>query len=302
MAKGEWRTTTALIDRAREILDRENPMTVRQLLYRLVGIGFLKSTGHSFYSKVVRDILKAREDGRIPWEWIVDRSRPEYTPSMFDDVEQFAEVVKNAYRKNYWAMQPNHVELWSEKDAIYGSVQSVTDDLGVTVRVGRGYNSATKRHEIEVLFRQISRTKRIYVLYLGDFDPSGMSIEKVLTEKINANFSFRRLAIHKADIKRFNLPPLLTKESDSRTPGFIEKHGKDCVELDALPPVELRRRIREAVEALMDKDRWALAINMEKAELNSILSSMEAWKNLPTMPDGTSATAGKKRKRKAPNS
>ncbi|MBB5331890.1 hypothetical protein HDF14_005542, partial [Edaphobacter lichenicola] len=131
-------------------------------------------------------------------------------------------------------------------------------------------------------FRQIKRNgKSIFVIYLGDHDPSGVAIEKDLCEKVHANFSIKRIAIHGADIRLFNLPPLRVKVSDSRSDAFIQNHGPDCVELDALPANELRSRIRDTVHSLMDRTKWERAIEVEKAEMASIISSMELWNKLP---------------------
>ena len=80
----------------------------------------------------------------------------------------------------------------------------------------------------------------------------------------------QRLAIHKSDIADFDLPPLRIKDTDGRAAKFLAKHGEDCVELDALPPAELRRRITEAVEELQDGELWQRAVEVEKVELASI--------------------------------
>jgi len=281
MAKAEWAKTTALINVAVSILERQYPMTIRQLFYQIVSRGVILNN-LSCYKMVSRVMGKARKDGRCAWKYITDRSRPEYAPNVFKDAQGYAEVVRRSYRKDYWALQPNHVEVWTEKDAIIGSIEPLTNELGITVRVGRGFNSTTKRHEIEVLFRQIARNgKGIYVLYLGDHDPSGMAIEKNLREEIDADFSIERIAIHQTDIRKFNLPPLRVKESDSRSADFVIKHGPDCVELDALPPNELRSRISDAVHGLMDMAKWERAIAVEKVELASIISSVELWNKAP---------------------
>ena len=75
MAQGEWTTTTRLIDRALEILEEENPMTIRQLFYRLVSVEEIQNTQLD-YQRVSRLMTKARRDDRCPYEYIVDRSRP----------------------------------------------------------------------------------------------------------------------------------------------------------------------------------------------------------------------------------
>jgi hypothetical protein len=281
MAKAEWVKTTALISGAVAILEGQYPMTIRQLFYQIASRGVIENN-RSCYQMVSRVMTKARHDGRCRWEYIVDRSRPEYAPNVFKDAHGYAEVVRRSYRKDYWELQPNHVEVWTEKDAIIGCIEGLTNELGITVRVGRGFNSVTKRHQIQSLFRQIDRSgKRIFVLYLGDHDPSGVAIEKDLCEKVRANFSIKRIAIHKADIRQFNLPPLRVKDSDSRSVEFVRNHGPDCVELDALPANELRRRIRDTVHSLMDRTKWERAIEVEKAEMASIISSMELWNKLP---------------------
>lgn len=124
----ERRHITKLINAATTILDLEQPMTIRQLFYRLVSVSALPNDqGH--YQLVSRVMGKAREDGRIPFDYIVDRSRPTYEPNVWDDAAGYAEAVKRDYRRNYWATQPRHVELWAEKDAIIGSIESITDDL-----------------------------------------------------------------------------------------------------------------------------------------------------------------------------
>jgi hypothetical protein len=120
VARGEWKETTELIRAAVEILEVENPMTVRQLFYRLVSNGTLGNTKKD-YQLTSKVMTKARTDGRCSWNWIVDRSRPTYEPNVFEDAAEYAEVVKTGYRKNYWADQPNHVEVWTEKDAVIGS-------------------------------------------------------------------------------------------------------------------------------------------------------------------------------------
>jgi hypothetical protein len=275
MAKGEWAKTKDLIRVATAILEREFPMTIRQLFYRIVSRGVIENN-RSCYQAVSRAMTIARKDDRCKWEYIVDRSRPEYIPNVFTDARGYAEAVKKSYRKDYWASQPNYVEVWTEKDAIIGCIEPITNALGIIVRVGRGFNSTTKKKEIANLFRELGRTKNITVLYLGDHDPSGVAIEENLQSDIGAVFKMERLAIHHSDIRRFNLPPLRVKESDSRSKRFLRNHGTECVELDALPPIELRKRIEDAVNELTDHLLWDRAA-VEEVELASIIASVESW-------------------------
>lgn len=296
MAQREWKVNSQLIEAALSILEAEHPMTIRQLFYRLVSAALIVNT-QADYHKVSRLMTKARRDDRCPYEWIVDRSRPIYEPAVWKDPRGYAEGVKRSYRKDYWAMQPNYVELWVEKDAIIGSIQELTDELGIAVRVGRGFLSATRINDIAQHLTSIGKPKTVF--YLGDHDPSGQDIQRAAFERVrerakqlydsdlsypeSPSFTVQRLAIHPEDIAKFKLPPLRirTKEdggfADPRAHSFLKKFANKCVELDALPPNELRRRIRVAVESKLDKTLWNRAIEIEKVELRSIIETVNAW-------------------------
>ena len=248
MARNQWTATTELVEKAKRILSAEHPATIRQLFYRLVSVQALENSIPD-YKKLSRVMTDARESGRVPFEWIVDRSRPTYAPNVFDDIKGGLTALRNCYRKDYWQDQPAHVEIWAEKDAIIGSIEPVTDELGVTVRVSRGFTSTTRVHEIASVFAGIF--KPIFVYYLGDHDPSGRAIELDLYDRISRygpDFEMARLAIRERDIDDFKLPPLRIKTSDTRAAAFRRKFGNRCVELDALPPEELRSRVRQAIE------------------------------------------------------
>ena len=279
--RGEGKRSTKLIGEAVRILEAQHPMTLRQLFYRLVSLGMIPND-RKYYQLMSRLMTTAREDGRCDFEYIADRSRPEYKASVFNDAADYAEAVKRSYRKDYWSTQSNHIEVWVEKDAIIGAIEPVTNELGVIIRVGRGFVSTTKVHDIATHFRAIR--KPITVLYLGDHDPSGQNIESDLYERVlnhgSGDFAFKRLAILPADIGKFNLPPLRIKKSDTRAAKFAAKYGKDCVELDALPPDELRRRLRSTIEGLIDMEQWNRAISVEQAEFASIQATVAVWQNL----------------------
>jgi hypothetical protein len=310
MARAEWGSTTRFVEQALEILEAEQPMTIRQLFYRLVSAGVIANHMKD-YKRVSRTMTKVRDDGRCPFAWIVDRSRPSYEPHVFQDAHGYMEACRRSYRKDYWAKQPKYVEVWVEKDAIIGAIQQVTDELGVTVRVGRGFLSATKAHETATILA--SKKKPKIVFYLGDHDPSGQCLEQDIKRRIlrysrvhhqasieqdlnpssdaewlcaiaetilrqcSNDFTLQRLAIHPEDIRKFKLPPLRVKDSDSRSASFRAKHGDHCVELDALPPVELRRRLSDAIISQLDMEVWNRAIEIETAELTSIQNIVDQW-------------------------
>jgi len=88
MAQGEWESTRQLIEEAAAILAEQSPMTIRQLFYRLVSIGAIENSRDD-YQPVSTVMTKARNDGRIGFNAIVDRSRPEYMPKVYQDAAEY---------------------------------------------------------------------------------------------------------------------------------------------------------------------------------------------------------------------
>jgi hypothetical protein len=286
MAQREWESTTRLIDAAIKILAEQWPMTVRQLFYALVSAVIIQNCLRD-YKRTSRAITIARRDDRVPYEQIVDRSRPTYFSSNWNSVAELGEAMElqlQQYRRDYWQDQPTYCEMICEKDALTGSLDPVRREYGLTLEALRGFDSESKTHEVAKRFVDARQDgKKVVVLYLGDWDPSGECIEVDLKDRIVANMrkvlglpkdardplldiEIRRIAIFKEDIRKFNLPPLKVKDTDRRSAKFVRKHGNRAVELDALPPNELRGRLRIAIESLIDRAAWNRARLVEEAQ------------------------------------
>lgn len=281
MARARWKETENLILVAREILERENPMTIRQLFYRLVSRKALENT-RADYQRLSRIMTDARKEYEIDFDWIVDRSKPEYIPRVWDDPGQYLKTVAGAYHRDRWQDQPYYVEVWLEKDSLTGSVEKLCKGYGVTLRAHRGFSSTTKKHEIAEFFQEIDNPKVIF--YVGDHDSSGVDIERDLIEALEEygayDFRLERIAILQEDIRLFNLPPLRVKEKDPRTKGFKAKYGSQVIEADALPPTELRARLERSICALIDFESWDRAEKVERVEFESIREIAGKFKEL----------------------
>ena len=243
--------TLQLIEAARLELDQYHPMTLRQVFYRLVSGLVLENTEAS-YKRLSRVLVQARQEGMIPWEWLEDRLREPRHVSMWDDLADFAEVAARAYRRDVWATQPDYLEVWLEKDALSGVFGLVLQPYGVTLNVGRGYDSWSSIHNAA---RRLDDSTT--VLYFGDFDPSGEDMVRSLAERLGffgCGPEMVKVALNLEDIERYGLPPMPAKKSDSRAAGFIAEFGDVAVELDALPPPVLRERLEAAVRDRMDLD------------------------------------------------
>jgi hypothetical protein len=224
----------------------------------------------------------------IPPTWMSDETRELERVGVFDDASAYAEAVKGSYRRDYWKTQPYHVEVWAEKGTVLASLRPVTEELGVGLRVTHGYSSTGMEQEVGRLFEGID--KPIVVLYVGDCDASGEHMQGDIHSRAmvasGRRFEMRRLAIFLEDIERFNLPPQTIKLKDSGAAIYQREHGKNAptIELDALPPEELRRRVDEAIRELIDWEDWDRQVNVEEAELARIVDFADCLKHLPPPP------------------
>jgi hypothetical protein len=290
-----------LAEAAAAILEAERPMTLRQLFYRCVSAGLL-SNSQKEYKRLGTVMTRLREAGEVPLTWIVDHIRATLKPSSWSGLADFGDDVRDAYRKDFWSSLPHHVEVFVEKDAVAGTIQPVTEEYDVALRVCRGYCSLSFVGEIAASWARTP--KPVFAYYVGDFDPSGFDLERDLWQKLERysgrqgwtpsaewgpeelavhgdvngrNFCWFRLAVRGADFQEHSLVPLPVKMTDRRAEGFLREHGRQCAEVDALPPTELRRRVEEAIVAHIPTERWAQLRQTEQMEKETLERYLTAW-------------------------
>jgi hypothetical protein len=115
--------------------------------------------------------------------------------------------------------------------------------------------------------KHLYENKTVYVLYLGDHDPSGMDMDRDIFERLEMfgelSLEVERLALLMKQIETMDVPENPTKMSDSRAEGYVALFGDASWELDAVEPTELARLVTEAVTGLRDEDLWSEAKERE---------------------------------------
>lgn len=243
--------TLRIIDEARALLAERNPMTVRQVYYRLVSGQVIKNT-RSQYQAVSNALVTARKEGTIPWNWIEDRLRRPRTVSMWQNLDKIAEAALATYRRDVWVSQSNYVEFWLEKDALSGIFETILRPYGVTLNVGRGYDGWDSIHNAADRFGDGGE---VSVLYFGDLDPSGEDMVRSLRDRLGffgCHPEIVKCALTIEGVEHYGLPPDFTKTTDSRRAKFVSQFGDIAVELDALPVQALEEQIRQEVETRID--------------------------------------------------
>ncbi|MGA2637426.1 MAG: hypothetical protein ABSF11_06860 [Methylocella sp.] len=224
--------------------------------------------------KVSRLLVIARENGWIPWAWIVDETRAPERVSAWADLADYGETILRAYRRDFWDRQDERVEIWSEKGTVRGVIAAILDEFAVTFSVKHGFDSATSVHDVARQTEDLERPLR--ALYIGDWDPSGLCMsERDLPERLaayGANVDLHRIALTQADVQNGDLPGFLleTKAKDPRHNWFKQNYGDECWELDALPPPLLRERVRAEILCFIDQDAWEHCARVENAERESL--------------------------------
>ena len=82
-----------LIEAMRVIAEAAQPITGRGVGYKLFTQGLIPSMARNDMERVYRLLLTAREQGIIPWDWIVDETREFERVATWNDPEQYARAV-----------------------------------------------------------------------------------------------------------------------------------------------------------------------------------------------------------------
>lgn len=168
------------------------------------------------------------------------------------------------------------VEMWLEKSSTYTLIQDILKQFKVGVQISKGYGSRT------MLWNALLRQGVKKVGYLGDFDPSGLDILRVTRKRLAPlGLEFKRIALTRAQIRRYKLPHRLAKSRDRRTPKYVQRFGNQTWELESLDPKVLRlivgRELRKLIppERLRELEVAERATGITTEFLRPIRASME---------------------------
>ena len=180
MPRGLTQPTKDLIAAA-AILAEIQPTTVRGVAYQFFNRKMVPDMSRASVKRVSRLLTLARERGDIPWEWIVDETRPVELRNSWKDPDRYMRAVGRGYRKDRWDDQPRQVMVVSEKSTVGGVIRPITDKYGVPFQVLHGWGSSTALHDLAE--RSAAADRLLVVLYVGDHDPSGRYMSDVDLEK-----------------------------------------------------------------------------------------------------------------------
>lgn len=230
-------------------------ITLRQLYYQFVSRNLLENSKSS-YQRLCNIIRDGRMAGMIDWDVIVDRTRNLESRSHWDSPKEIIESCVDDFHVDLWEGQSNRVEVWIEKDALISVIEDTCDRWDCPYLSCRGYTSVSEMREAALRIQAATRCGcRYTILYAGDHDPSGSDMSRDIRQRLTgfgARFEFHRIALNIGQVEKFSLPPNRIKDTDSRSGSYQRRYGKECWELDALPPSELTHLIESSIESHLD--------------------------------------------------
>jgi hypothetical protein len=252
-----------ILRRAKQIvLSYDTGVTLRQLYYRLVSEGLMPNRQQS-YKTLSAKTAAARREGWFPA--LIDRTRDIERYRSFNSPEDALEWLTDIYRRPRTEGQEWSIYIGVEKHGLTTQLMAWFADFGIPVMALGGYSSQTF---VDVVANDVHKQDRKSVLlYAGDFDASGMDIDRDFIERAHIFDETVRVALTADIVRDYNLPPMPGKTEDSRSTRFMLEHGKLVqVELDALAPNDLRKLYQEAIDGFWDNDSYEEVMRHERED------------------------------------
>ena len=247
-------------------------LTNRQLYYQIVREAIIPNA-LEIYKRICKLMTDMRYGGLLDWDAIEDRGRVPTMHSEWGDIQSLIESACNSYRLPRWRDEEFYVELYCEKQAMESVLKPIADKYHIYFGYNKGYSSASTMYELSKrLKKKIKEGKIAVVLYLGDFDPSGLDMVRDVQDRVDEfmgqgySFEVVQLALTMKQIKQYNPPPNPAKVSDPRAGEYIKTYGNVSWELDALPPEVLRDIAEEGIRDYLDVERYNSFIDRENEE------------------------------------
>jgi len=247
-------------------------ITLRQLFYLLVATGHIDYSETS-YRKVKNLMINARKHGRVPpTTFSYDKSVP--SDAVYGDPQAYLTKCYSDYRIPRTYNQPNHIEIWVEREPHKTFVSSLVSEYDIPVYVTGGYSSfsfvfeAAKRIEASV-----DRAGSPRVLYLSDLSPASINMFESQVSEISSHLDLTReevdaimlrVGLEPEHVVKFDLPILEEISPTQKTVLFEDKYSDllemfdipriPIVEIESLNPIDLADVVSNVLFSLTDQD------------------------------------------------
>lgn len=277
-----------IINKANEIINEYSneglDLTLRQLYYQFVSRDLLPNKQKE-YKRLGNIISDARLAGLVDWYAIEDRTRNLRTNYHNTDPGQAVQDALDQFLLNKWLNQPYRPEVWIEKEALIGVISKICRELDVPYFACKGYTSQSEMWRSARRMKEYSNFGQTpVIIYLGDHDPSGLDMDRDITERHELfrdhEIIVKRIALNFDQVERYSPPPNPAKITDTRAKKYIYEYGSSSWELDALEPRIIRELIKTTIDNFTDHQLMD-ETNAQEWEYKKVLKKVvKNWKKL----------------------
>ena len=255
-------------------------LTLRQLYYQLVKENIIPNDQKE-YAKLSTLLKKGRMMGLVDFDVIEDRIRTPDIPFSANSPKNAIELVAEQYRVNRQEGQPKYIEVWCEKDALSNILSRVTKEYHLNLMVNRGYSSCSAMYDAHNRFdynENYRHPEGSVLIYLGDFDPSGLDMVRDIDERLiefNTFVEVEHIALTYDQVEKYNPPPNPAKWKDPRAKDYIDQYGKVSWEVDTLNPKILNEILKNAIEKHLNFRQFNKMMMKEKEDKKILADIIE---------------------------
>lgn len=280
------------IELLEEMQEQGYAVTLRSLYYMFIAEERWFGNNLKSYKRFGGIISDGRLAGLIDWDLMEDRVRNVEKLPSWSHPRNIMESVVQQYREDLWKGQERRVHVRIEKDALIGVIKPVCERYRVPYIACRGNTSQSEAYEAGKLFAdEIRRGLSPLILYLGDHDPSGIDMTRDNIDRLSMfsgyDIEVRRIALNRDQVDELGLPGNPAKITDSRAgvrkdgsivPGsYVDLHGFDSWELDAIKPRTMDQIISDEIEHVIDREPWDKNVAREKRHRSVLEAVLHDW-------------------------
>jgi hypothetical protein len=273
------------------------PTSARFLFYELVSRGVVSKERQGARRRdqdAGEALTQLREQGEVPWDWIVDETRTLENYSGSTSIrEAMLEHLPNA-RLDPW--QGKIILVLTESRSLAGALRSIAWRYRIRIASTNGQCGGFLHTTIVPLLMNGDAAPQL--LYLGDYDLSGNQIEantRRVLEQEAGELDCERIALTAEQVEEHDLP-IIVKHDHRYKDGCLHQ----AVETDALNQRviiellqgELNARLPEPLERVHERER------RQRRAIEKLLRSSSNFADKSPAPPTTTSKQTKKEYRK----
>ena len=193
-------------------------------------------------------LVIARENGAIPWSWIVDETRNEEVVHQAGTGLKISAKRLCASTERTFGSIRFWIKVFSEKGTVGGIVRPVLNEFAVNFKILHGFGSATSLHSVA--------EESFVAIAISKFSTLAISTLQACTCRKWTCRSGSKIwrrghhNPHRSDQGRLRRPAFVRRRDQEPRPSprwFKRNYGARCWELDAMNPNDFRQRLRDEI-------------------------------------------------------